>query len=77
MQETACCHNLLQVTTRTPYFMNLRLQVLLHPREVATLMQCDYILPEYTDLLDAWKVYQGVALYRYCIWAHCILSNYP
>ena len=53
------------------------LQVLLHPREVATLMQCDYILPEYTDLLDAWKVYQGVALYRYCIWAHCILSNYP
>ena len=27
-------------------------------------MKCDYILDEYTDLLDAWKVYQGVALYR-------------
>ena len=28
-------------------------------------MKCDYILGEYTNLMDAWKVYQGVALYRF------------
>ena len=34
-------------------------------REAAVTMKCDYILGEYTDLMDAWKVYQGVALYRW------------
>ena len=33
-------------------------------REAAVTMKCDYILGEYTNLMDAWKVYQGVALYR-------------
>ena len=33
-------------------------------RDAAITMKCDYILGEYTNLMDAWKVYQGVALYR-------------
>ena len=34
-------------------------------RDAAITMKCDYILGEYTNLMDAWKVYQGVALYRF------------
>ena len=34
-------------------------------RDAAVTMKCDYILGEYTNLMDAWKVYQGVALYRF------------
>jgi len=33
-------------------------------REVAQSLRYDYILEEYTCLSDAWRVYQGVALYR-------------
>ena len=33
-------------------------------REVATSLRFEYILGEYGSLYDAWRVYQGVALYR-------------
>ena len=33
-------------------------------REVATSLRFEYILGEYSSLYDAWRVYQGVALYR-------------
>ena len=33
-------------------------------RSVAASMRYDYILEEYSSLSDAWRVYQGVALYR-------------
>jgi len=33
-------------------------------REVASSLRYEYILDEYSSLSDAWRVYQGVALYR-------------
>lgn len=33
-------------------------------REVVSSLRFDYILSEYGSLSDAWRVYQGVALYR-------------
>ena len=40
-------------------------------RDAAVTMKCDYILGEYSDLMDAWKVYQGVALYRWWLMMLC------
>ena len=33
-------------------------------KDIAQALRFDYILTEYSTLSDAWRVYQGVALYR-------------
>ena len=33
-------------------------------RQVALALRYDYMLGEYSNLSDAWRVYQGVAFYR-------------